>query len=106
MRTSLILALVVLLSGCPKHITGAFNAPVQYPVPLVGYKVLRGTGPENMQPVFTVQNTVFVDATALTGVTYYYSIIAVYADGSEAGPSNVACGNLTSGQVQCAAVVH
>lgn len=101
MRRSLILALVVLLSGCPKHITGAFNTPAPYPVPVVGYKVLRGTGPTNMEPIFTVQTPSFIDTTAQPGVTYYYTIVAVYADGSEAAPSNIACGTMNAGQVQC-----
>lgn len=101
MRRALILALVVLLSGCPKQITGAFNAPIPYAVPLAGYKVLRGTTPADMQPIFTVQATSFVDTTAVSGATYYYAIVAVYADGSEAVPSNIACATLTAGQVQC-----
>lgn len=101
MRTALILALVVLLSGCPKHITGAFVRPIPYSVPLVGYKVYRGITADNMQPIFTVSTETFTDTTALDGVRYFYKVGAVYADGSEATPSNIACATLQSGQVQC-----
>lgn len=103
MRRLATIVLAVFLSGCgPKHIAGAFVRPVgAYPQPRIGYKVLRGTAPDNMVPIFTVQAETFTDATAQPGVKYYYAIVAVYADGSEAVPSNVACGTTSAGQVQC-----
>lgn len=99
----LAIVLAIALSGCgPKHIAGTFNTPAPgYPVPVIGYKVLRGTTPQNMEPVFTVQSTRFTDTTAQNGVKYFYAIVAVYADGSEAVPSNIACGTTSAGQVSC-----
>jgi hypothetical protein len=100
----LAIVLAMLLSGCtPKRIAGTFVAPVgPYPVPRIGYKVLRGTSADTMEPIFTVQSTTFTDTTAQPGVKYFYAIVAVYADGNEAVPSNIACGTTSSGQVSCA----
>ena len=94
--------LALLCAGCANHsIVGVFTPPPPYPVPIVGYKVLRGTTRSNLEPIFTTPFSSFTDTTVQKGVTYYYTVTAVYGDGSESAPLDVRCANNSDGAVQC-----
>jgi hypothetical protein len=101
MRTTALIC-ALLASGCARHLTGTFAAPqTPYFPARIGYKVYRGTTPQNMQAILTTDKESFTDRQAQPGAIYYYKVTAVYADGSESESTNIVCGSVDRGQLPC-----
>ncbi len=72
----------------PENVTLSWEAPTGE-VPVTGYRILRGSTASSLQVIVAntgTTDTTYIDTTAETGKTYFYSVVAL--NGNAAGPES------------------